>query len=123
MTDMIDITDVNLVEFAQKVYELSSPQGMGFLHYTDKPLTKEEAQSLIDEHGHWALNMDYVKGRACKMTVGRKDGRLLISNSWYDHTDRIFQQLLNHFGIEAPKITDHGCACNCIDCQSVVAET
>jgi hypothetical protein len=29
---MISITGVDLFSFAQKVYELSQPQGLGFLH-------------------------------------------------------------------------------------------
>jgi hypothetical protein len=31
---MIDITGVDLVKFAQKVYALSVPRGLGFLHHT-----------------------------------------------------------------------------------------
>ena len=115
---MIDITGIDLVEFAKKVYELSAPQGMGFLHYTPEPITDEEAKQCIQEEGRNALNMDYVKGRACKMHVRREDGKLTISDTWYDHTDRIYQQLLDHFNIQKPTEEEHGCACNCIDCQN-----
>jgi len=116
---MIDITGINLVELAKKVYELSVPQGMGFLHYTKEPLTDEEAQALvrIDDKFH-PLAMDYVKGRACKMTVYKKNGRLEIRDSWYDHTDRAYDELLKTFGITRGTQREHGCACNCIDCQS-----
>lgn len=117
---MIDVTGIDLVEFAKKVYELSVPQGMGILHFTPKPLTTDEAKQLVDA---WkddrinALSMDYVKGRACKMHVRQEDGKLTISDTWYDHTDRIYQQLLDHFNIQKPAEEEHGCACNCIDCQ------
>ncbi len=113
---MIDVTGIDLVEFAKKVYELSVPQGMGFLHFTPHPLTDEDARQCIDD-GRSALNMDYVHGRACKMHVTRENGKLTISDTWYDHTDRIHQQLLEHFNIEISADEEHGCACNCIDCQ------
>jgi hypothetical protein len=35
MDNKIDITGVDMVEFVKKVYELSLPQGMGFLHYQE----------------------------------------------------------------------------------------
>ena len=115
---MIDITGIDLVEFAKKVYELSVPQGLGILHYSAEPITDEEAKQFIQEDSYIALNMDYVKGRACKMVVWRKDGKLTIADSWYDHTDRIYQELLEHFNIQQPEETEHGPACNCIDCQN-----
>ena len=117
---MIEITGVDLVEFVKKVYELSVPQGMGMLHYTPNPLSDEEAKQIVDRFKGdkmLALSMDYVKGRACKMTVRREDGKLTISDNWYDHTDRAYQQLLEHFNIQKPAENEHGCACNCIDCQ------
>jgi len=115
---MIDITGIDLVEFAKKVYELSVPQGMGILHFTPEPITDEEAKMYIQEEGRSALNMDYVKGRACKMHVTRENGKLTISDTWYDHTDRIYQQLLEHFNIQITAEKEHGCACNCIDYQT-----
>jgi len=116
---MIDITGVDLVKFAQKVYELSVPQGMGFLHYTSEPLSEEEAKSLVQDNDRSVLDMDYIRGRACKMHVRKENGKLLIGDSWYDHTERIYDELLNSFDIKRPvSIQEHGCACNCIDCQS-----
>jgi hypothetical protein len=35
---MIDISGIDLVKFAQAVYELSKPQGLGFLHFSPGPL-------------------------------------------------------------------------------------
>ena len=119
---MIDITGIDLVEFAKKVYELSVPQGMGILHYTPEPLSDKVAKQLVRAEGSSALSMDYVSGRACKMHVRRENGKLTISDTWYDHTDRIYTELLDSFGIKRQSDSKHGCACNCIDCQSVRVE-
>lgn len=122
---MIDITGINLIEFAKKVYELSVPQGLGFLHFTPQPLADSEAKQLVDafkDDKSLALDMDYTRGRACKMHVRRENGKLTISDTWYDHTDRIYQQLLDHFSLQKSTNKEHGCACNCIDCQSKKAQ-
>lgn len=121
---MIDITGIDLVKFAKKVYEFSAPQGLGFLHYTPEPLSDDEAKQLVDifeNDKSWALDMDYVKGRACKMTVWQKDEKLEIHDDWFDHTDRIFDQLLSNFGIKRNLEVKHGMVCNCLDCQSLRA--
>lgn len=118
----IDITGVDLVEFAKEVYKLSVLQGLGVLYATSEPLTDEEAKLYIhNEDGRSTLSMDYVKGRACKMHVRRDGEKLTISDSWYDHTDRILTQLLDKFGIKRATEQEHGCACNCMDCQSARA--
>lgn len=96
---MIDITGVNLADFAKKVYELSRPQGMGFLHYQPKPLTDDEANNLVKEDGRWPLDMDYVNGRACKMTVFRDGDKLHIHDNWYDHSSEQLNELLSAFNI------------------------
>jgi len=117
---MIEITDVDLIQFAKKVYELSNPQGLGFLHFTPKPLTDEEAKELVDnwkDDKQFALDMDYVSGRACKMTVYRENGNLLINDNWYDHTDEQYKELLETFNIKLETIKEHGPACNCITCR------
>ena len=108
---MIDVTGVDLVKFAQKVYELSVPQGLGFLHFTPKPLSDEEAKELIC---NGELDMDYVHGRACKMNV--RDNK--INDAWYDHTDDQLKELLDAFGIKAKTAAAHGYACNCTKCQT-----
>jgi hypothetical protein len=116
---MINITGVDLVKFAQKAYSLSVPQGMGFIHYTSDPLTDDEARGLIKDEGtcnRVVLDMDYVKGRACKITVFRTNGRLLINDSWYDHTDWAFEGLLESFGFDLKSKAKHGLSCGCVDC-------
>jgi len=100
---MIDITGVDLKEFVKKVYELSKPQGLGFLHYESGGLSDEEAQFIVDNcynPTRFAVAMDYVKGRACKMTVHKNGDKLEIKDSWYDHSENQLKELLSHFGLE-----------------------
>jgi len=117
---MIDITEVDLVKFAQKVYEHSSPQGLGALHYNPSPLSEEEAKELLDTRAdsRYPLSMDYVHGRACKMTVYAKEGKLLIDDAWYDHTDYQLQRLLSAFNIKIEATKEHGMDCNCVECRN-----
>jgi len=119
----IDITGVDLVKFVQKVYDLSVPQGLGMLHFVPGSLSLEEAKSLINDKPDiygCVVNMDYVRGRACKMNVWKEGDKFLINDSWYDHTDTQLWELLNSVGIEQiPTVRDHGVACNCSDCRAV----
>jgi hypothetical protein len=117
---MIEITNVNLKEFAKKVYELSAPQGLGFLQPYGTLLEDgyiEEHLKSYEDDKRFALNMDYCNGRACKMTVFKKDGKLEICDNWYDHTDEQFDKLLKTFGIEIEHHKKHNISCNCIKCR------
>ena len=112
---MIDITGVNLVEFAKEVYKLSVPRGLGWLHQTSDPLTDEEAKTNIHDG---CLHMDYVKGRGCKMNVFKRGDQLQAPDTWYDHEDATYQALLAKFGFAMPSRHEHGCACECADCMA-----
>ena len=101
MEGMIDITGADLREVARAVYEMSAPQGLGFLHYQEGGLDDEDIDSLLrDENNRIALSMDYVHGRACKFTVFREDGRLYIRNRWYDHTPAALEEFLKRIGVD-----------------------
>lgn len=116
---MIDVTSVDMVKFVQKVYELSQPQGMGMIHYQPGGLTDEEAKSIIQSDG--TIDMDYIKGRACKMHTNRREGKLTISDNWYDHTDEQLAELLEFVGLTTTPDTrpdEHGVSCNCADCRT-----
>jgi hypothetical protein len=104
---MIDITGVDLAKFAQKAYALSSRQGMGMQANPETTLSDADAQKLVQPTGHIALSMDYVNGRACKLTVFREDGKLSMRDAWYDHTDSQLRELL----------AEHGISCNCVKCR------
>ena len=117
---MIDITDVNMVVFVKKVYELSRPQGMGMMHFTAGPMSTEDAERLIQADG--TVSMDYVSGRACKMHTRLQGDRIVINDSWYDHSDAQFAELLKHIGVgeDTPagsSAPEHGPSCNCDDCR------
>ena len=101
---MIEITGTDLTKFAQEVYDLSKPQGLGFPHFTPAPLSDDDAvklRGMEKPDGAIALSMDYVHGRACKMTVWREDGKLYIRDTWYDHGPSLLRELLKRIGVEA----------------------
>ena len=121
MPSEVDLTGVDLKEFAKKVYDLSVPQGFGFLHAVSGSLSDEDAISIVDrftDSERIALDMDYIRGRACKMTVFKKDGKLFTYIPWYDHTDEQLAKLLEHFAVPAAIFdkVEHGAACNCVKC-------
>lgn len=95
---MKKVEELDLVKFVQDVYSLSSPQGMGFLHFQDDDLTIKEAKEIVAGFAgnkHHALNLDYVHGRACKMTVFlSEDGGYELPDSWFDHTEAQYDELL-----------------------------
>lgn len=116
---MIDVTGVDLIKFAQKAYELSKPQGLGFLHFQSGGLSHTDAGGCLGKPGdRCALDMDYVFGRACKMIVFREGDKLQIRDAWYDHTDSQLAALLKEFNIEPPKPAEHGMSCECSDCKT-----
>ena len=115
---MIEITGTNLIELAKKAYELSSPQGLGFLHYQSGSLTDEEAKLLVREEDSFSpLGMDYVRGRAVKLDVIKKGRKLFLSDSWYDHTDDQYKELLSSIGAKSNNLDKHSVACNCAECK------
>lgn len=126
----VDVTGVDLVKLIQKVYELSKPLGLGHFHYTPEPLTEKEAKAFIYKNAKdgFVVDLDYVKGRACKFHVRKIPqsmfkSRLFIAYPWYDHTDMQFKELLSSVGIVFnPPTTDkdHGISCACKDCEGKI---
>ena len=94
--ELIDITDVDPILVVKKAYELSSPQGLGFLHFDPAPLKDEDAALYVRNGEIWA---DYIKGRAVKLSSFRREGgRIFISRYWKDHNDFQMGQLLSAIG-------------------------
>jgi len=122
----INITGVNLIKFVKEVYGLSVPAGLGWLHFTEEKLTDEEVKEILDiwkNDKQFALDMDYIKGRACKMTVFKKENKLYIRSPWFDHTDMQLKKLLRVvWPKDIPflkiKTEEHGISCNCVLCQN-----
>ena len=87
--NMLNVTNVDLKRFVKEVYNLSKPVGMGFLHYQPGELTDAEASQIVNTkplYGKALLSLDYIKGRACKMTVFEDNGQRWINNDWFDHS-------------------------------------
>ena len=102
MEDMIDVTAAPLLDLVKAAYDLSKPQGLGFIHARPGDLSDKDAQDIIDYEkpgSGIAARMDYVHGRACKLTVYKKDGKHFIQKPWFDHSDTQLAQLLSNVGI------------------------
>lgn len=97
----IDITGCNLRTLVAKAYELSTPQGLGFLHFTPKPLSEGEIDAIIAQgDARYAVDMDYVNGRSIKLHVRREGGKLTMPDSWYDHSDSQLDELCAALGVK-----------------------
>ena len=85
-----------LKQILQAAYNLSSPQGMGFLHFDAGPLSDDDAKEIIDQHyftppnqdGETTMHFDYVNGRAIKLLViqDAEERYLIDSDQWFDHS-------------------------------------
>lgn len=62
----ISLKDLNKADVLAVLYNASKPQGMGFMHYDPKSMTREEAQSLLDAG---QTDFDYLKGRVMKVDL------------------------------------------------------
>lgn len=121
----IDVTEIDLIQLIKEVYRLSIPAGLGFLHFERGGLTDKEANEILNvwkNDKKWALDMDYIRGRACKMTIFREGKGLYIKFPWHDHTDMQSNELLKAiWPKDKPfpelKAEEHGIACNCAHCQ------
>ena len=112
---MIDVSGIDKPAFAKAVYALSGPQGMGIMHAKTGALDDETAEKIAGES---QFHMDYIRGRACKMSLQEKDGKLWAPDTWYDHTDEDYAKLLAEFGFVGQAKVAHGCTCNCESCKS-----
>ena len=103
----IRVPDEKFTKLVQTIYDLSKPQGMGFLHFTAEPMTDEQAEAIVKSASKStgsALYLDYVPGRACKMSVHRDDEGLYINGpSWYDHGEHALKELCRRAGLDMPQ--------------------
>ena len=78
-------------------YRLSSPQGLGFLHFQPgDDLPEEDVDEILSREDTFCkFSMDYVLGRAVKLGVyKRDDDRLYIRKNWFDHSPEQLTELL-----------------------------
>lgn len=120
----VDITGVMLPEFVKEVYNHSGPQGLGMLHFTSEGLSNEEVNEILDAtwFGSVILHLDYIKGRACKMTVYKENDCIYIGYPWFDHTHEDFVSLLKAVWPEGKPFPafphgTHNISCNCVVCR------
>jgi len=79
---MINIEGLNRAEILAALYNNSKPLGMGILHYKPDPMTRDEAQALLDTEDArtgvypQGAYFDYLKGRVMKVLL-KKDGKEL----------------------------------------------
>lgn len=97
--DYLEITGVDLPALVKAAYSLSQPQGMGVMHFVEGDLPDQEAIQIAARADERYLNVDYLHGRAVKLSVFREDGRLFIQKRWYDHTVAQLAQLLTAIGM------------------------
>lgn len=63
---MISIKGLDKAKVLAALYNNAKPQGMGFLHYTPKPMDEEEAQEVLNSGQTY---FDYVLGRVMKVDL------------------------------------------------------
>ncbi len=121
---LIDITTVDLREFIQDVYAVSTPSGLDAVlaaQGKDGPLTPEEIDNILACTGDdnvLVLNMAVVNGRSCYMKVfWSKDAGMAIKNNWPDHNYGTLLSLLKKHDIHIDQHGDHHVNCLCRACK------
>ncbi len=61
--ETVSIRGLNKADVLRALYDNARPLGMGFLHFTPEPMSREEAEKLTSGG---RLYFDYVKGRVVK---------------------------------------------------------
>lgn len=87
--------DTDLSDLLRRAFDMSRPQGLGYLHHRPEPLTDAEAD-LCFEGGPVAASADYIRGRSVKLTVWRRKDApgYEVHDHWFDHSDTAWAELL-----------------------------
>lgn len=64
--EKINLKGLNKADVLAALYNASKPQGMGFMQYDPRPMTREQAQILLDEG---QTDFDYLIGRVMKIKL------------------------------------------------------
>lgn len=62
---MVSIEGLDKADVLAALYNGSRAQGMAFLQYEDRPMTKKEAEELLKRSDYF----DYLKGRVMKVSL------------------------------------------------------
>ena len=101
-TARIAISRDNLPKVIAKAFDLSNPQGMGFLHFKPGGIPEDVLNGILaraDESENpyrKDISLDYVQGRAVKLSIRYDEGSQqwhLEGDSWYDHGTAAWEEL------------------------------
>jgi hypothetical protein len=93
-------SDTDLRALVKKAYDLSRPQGLGFLHYREGDLDDALVDEILSrDRDRCAFSTDYVQGRAVKFSVYRDDDGLYVGARWFDHNHWSYTALLGSVGV------------------------
>lgn len=106
MTTRVHFSRSHLPSVIRKAYELSQPQGLGFLHFQPGSIPEGVLNQIveqsnkrlgIDVHG---VYMDYVLGRSVKLGIPHSPSDdtfyLIDEGRWYDHSQEAWKELVQH---------------------------
>jgi len=66
---MIDISKFDKKDVLITLYHHAKPQGMGFLHYDDRGMRPDEAETLLKNQTYF----DYLNGRVMKVDLSKDE--------------------------------------------------
>lgn len=67
--EKINITGLDKADVLAVLYNAAKPLGLGFLAYNSKPMTKEEAQKVLER----SSNFGYLNGRVMKIDISEDE--------------------------------------------------
>lgn len=104
----LELHGVTARQLIQAAYAQSSPQGLGYLHFEDGPLSEADTDRLIEaQRTDKDIHLDYVNGRACKFYAVKRGEHWYILARWYDHSEHDVTKLLEALKQERREITDN----------------
>lgn len=98
-----------LGEVLAAAFDLSRPQGLGFLHYkpgsADAEMFRDDIKRAIaadtSKPFFKSIHLDYVQGCACKFSIRYDaDGWFVEGPRWYDHSPEALLELVNRCGLK-----------------------
>lgn len=101
----ISITRDNLPKVIAKAFDLSVPQGMGFLHFKEGGIPEGVLIAILSQVDEAEtpyfkrVSMDYVQGRAVKLHIQYDENEQkwrLDGDRWYDHSGAAWQELKDY---------------------------
>ena len=107
-SDMIEVTGIDLRRLIKAVYAESVPQGMGFLHAQEGPMSDDVVEHIMAKCNVYpkgqkgcVVNLDYVMGRSVKFSVFQdEEEKLWVRKFWYDHSELKLRRALREAGLK-----------------------